>query len=127
MKIKTAHFDKSVFEQKFNSLKDIDFSLFVDCIPESQDELSNLNIISFQEPNEYFGIHDWVIKNKNLFSFILTWDDKVLNKFENALFLQFGLSWFTTDQYTEDKEKTFEIYNDIINNDNDSVKIIDGY
>jgi len=109
MKIKTAHFDKSVFKQKFNSLKDIDFSLFVDCIPESQDELSNLNIISFQEPNEYFGIHDWVIKNKNLFSFILTWDDKVLNKCENALFLPFGLSWFTPDQYTEDKEKTFEI------------------
>ena len=29
--------------------------------------------------------------------------------------------------YDKNKEKTFEIYNDIINNDNDSVKIIDGY
>jgi hypothetical protein len=109
MKIKTAYFDKNIFEQKFNSLKHIDFSLFVDCIPESQDELSSINIISFQEPNEYFGIHDWVIKNKNLFSFILTWDDKVINNCENALFLPFGLSWFTPDQYSKDKEKTFEI------------------
>jgi hypothetical protein len=109
MKIKTAFFDKNTFEQKFNSLKNIDFSLFVDCIPESQDELSSINIISFQEPNEYFGIHDWVIQNKNLFSFILTWNDKVINNCENALFLPFGLSWFTPDQYIEDKEKTFEI------------------
>jgi hypothetical protein len=109
MKIKTAHFDRNVFEQKFNALKNIDFSLFVDCIPGSQNELSLINIISFQEPNEYFGIHDWVIKNKNLFSFILTWDDKVINNCENALFLPFGLSWFTPDQYLENKEKTFEI------------------
>ena len=109
MKIKTAYFDKNIFEQKFNSLKNIDFSLFIDCIPESQDELSSINIISFQEPNEYFGIHDWVIKNKNLFSFILTWDDKVINNCENALFLPFGLSWFTPDQYAKDKEKVFEI------------------
>jgi hypothetical protein len=46
MKIKTAHFDRNVFEQKFNALKNIDFSLFVDCIPGSQNELSLINIIS---------------------------------------------------------------------------------
>ena len=29
--------------------------------------------------------------------------------------------------YDKNKEKTFEIYNDIINNDNDFIKNIDGY
>ena len=109
MKLKINHFDKKIFEDLFSDLKDIDFSLFVDSIPESNDELSSLNIISFQEPNEYFGIHDWVIKNKDIFSFILTWDDKVLNNCDNATFLPFGLSWFTPDQYTLDKEKVFEV------------------
>jgi hypothetical protein len=109
MKLKINHFDKKLFEDLFSDLKNIDFSLFVDSIPESNDELSSLNIISFQEPNEYFGIHDWVIKNKDLFSFILTWDDKVLNNCDNATFLPFGLSWFTPDQYTIDKKKVFEV------------------
>jgi hypothetical protein len=109
MKLKINHFDKKVFEDLFSDLKNIDFSLFVDSIPESNDELSSLNIISFQEPNEYFGIHDWVIKNKDLFSFILTWDDKVLNNCDNATFLPFGLSWFTPDQYTTDKKKVFKV------------------
>ena len=109
MKIKVSHFDKKIFEQKFDILKNIDFSLYVDCIPESQDELSSINIISFQEPNEYFGIHDWVIQNKNLFDIILTWDDKVLNNCDNTIFMPCGLSWFTPDQYENDKKKTFEI------------------
>lgn len=109
MKFKTNHFDKKTFEDLFSDLKNIDFSLFVDSIPESQDELSSINIISFQEPNEYFGIHDWVIQNKHLFDVILTWDDKVLNNCDNAIFMPFGLSWFTPDQYLIDKPKTFEI------------------
>jgi len=109
MKLKINHFDKKVFEDLFSDLKDIDFSLFVDSIPESTNELSSLNIISFQEPNEYFGIHDWVINNKDVFSFILTWNDKVLNSCDNATFLPFGLSWFTQDQYILDKKKVFEV------------------
>lgn len=109
MKFKTNHFDKKVFENLFSDLKDIDFSLFIDSIPESQDELSSINIISFQEPNEYFGIHDWVIQNKDIFDIILTWDDKVLNNCSNATFMPFGLSWFTPDQYAVDKPKVFEI------------------
>ena len=109
MKLKINHFDKKIFEDLFSDLKNIDFSLFVDSIPESNEELSSLNIISFQEPNEYFGIHDWVIKNKDIFSFILTWDDKVLNNCDNAIFLPFGLSWFTPDQYNIDKKKVFEV------------------
>ena len=55
MRLKIKHFDKKVFESKMQHLKDIDFTLFVDDIPQSQDELTDLNILVLQEPNEYFG------------------------------------------------------------------------
>jgi hypothetical protein len=109
MKIKTNFLDPKIFEEKLNHLKDIDFSLFVEDIPASQDELSSINIITLHEPNEYFGKHDWVIQNKHLFDAILTWNDKVLNNCENALFLPFGHTWFKPDQYEKEYKKEFKI------------------
>jgi len=109
MKIKVNHFDKILIEKRFDALKHIDFSLFIDAVPESSDELSSINILVLQEPNEYFGYHEWAIHNSHLFSAILTWDDKVLNNCDNASLLLFGHTWFKPDQYITDKEKTFEI------------------
>lgn len=108
MKLKINHFDKKTFEDKLKDVKHLNFSLFIDAIPEPED-FSSINILVLQEPNEYFGIHDWAIKNQHLFNAILTWDDKVLNNCENALLLHFGHTWFIPDQYTTDKEKKFEI------------------
>ena len=79
MKLKIKHFDSKVFKSKMEHLKNINFTLFVDDIPQSQDDLTDLNVLVLQEPNEYFGLHDWAIKNQNLFSLILTWDDKVFH------------------------------------------------
>ena len=90
MKLKVAHFDKQVFEDKLKHLSHLDFSLFVETPPQSQEELSPINIISFQEPNEYFGLHDWVIQNKDLFNIILTQSDKVLNNCKTAIYQPFG-------------------------------------
>jgi len=109
MKIFTKFFDPKTFEQKLEKYKHIDFSLFVDDIPQKQEDLSLTNIIVLQEPNEYFGMHDWVIQNKDLFNVILTWNDKVLNKCDNSLFLPFGHSWFKPDQYLKDHPKEFKI------------------
>ena len=109
MKVKANHFDKKTFEELFDNIKHVDFSLFVDAIPETQEELSAINILVLQEPNEYFRLHDWAIENKHLFSFILTWDDKVINNCENAILLPFGHTWFKPDQYENDKEKIFEL------------------
>ena len=109
MKIKVNHFDKEVFKQKLSHFNNIDFSLFVDATPEAQDDLSSINILVLQEPNEYFGYHDWAIQNKDLFSVILTWDDKVLNNCDNALFLPFGHSWFKPDQYEVNHIKSFQV------------------
>jgi hypothetical protein len=109
MKLFINHFDKDVFEKKLSLIKDIDFSLFVDHVPTTQDQLSSVNILVLQEPNEYFGLHDWVINNKTLFSFILTWDDKVLNNCNNSLFLPFGHTWFKKEQYIKHHPKKFQL------------------
>lgn len=109
MKLFINYFDKSFFESKLQHLKHIDFSLFIDYIPQSQQDLSSINIISFQEPNEYFGYHDWVIKNKNLFNLILTWDDKVLNQCDNTMFIPFGSTWLKPEQYEKKYPKYFQV------------------
>jgi len=109
MRLKIKHFDKKVFESKMQHLKDIDFALFVDDIPQSQDELTDLNILVLQEPNEYFGLHDWAIKNQNLFSVILTWDEKVLNNCNNARFLAFGHTWMTPHFWNKSYDKKFQV------------------
>ena len=109
MKIKTAHFDSKIFEDKMKHLSHLDFSLFVETPPQSQDELSEINIISFQEPNEYFGLHDWTIQNKDLFSIILTQSDKVLNNCDNAVFQPFGHTWLKPDQYEKEHSKEFKL------------------
>ena len=109
MKLKIKHISTEILESKMQHLKNLNFSLFVDDIPQSLDDLTDLNILVLQEPNEYFGLHDWAIQNKNNFTLILTWDDKVLNNCDNALFLPFGHTWFKKDQYTTNKDKKFEI------------------
>jgi hypothetical protein len=109
MKLKVDFFNKNIFEEKLNQFKDIDFSLFIESLPQSTEDLSSINIITLYEPNEYFKKHDWVIQNKDLFSVILTWNDKILNNCENALFLPFGHTWFTPDQYKKDHKKEFKI------------------
>jgi hypothetical protein len=106
MKIKAVHFN---VEEHLKSYKDIDFSLFIETIPESQEELSSINIISLHEPNEYFGKHDWVIQNRDMFDVILTWSDKILNNCSNALYQPFGHTWFKPPQYEKNHKKEFKI------------------
>jgi hypothetical protein len=109
MKLFINHLDKNSVELKLQNLKHIDFSLFIDDIPKSNEDLSPINILVLQEPNEYFGLHDWAIQNKDSFSFILTWDDKILNTCENSIFLPFGHTWFKPDQYQKEHNKEFQI------------------
>jgi hypothetical protein len=109
MKIFSKFFDPKNFDHKLKEYKQVDFSLFVDELPQKQEDLSSINIIVLAEPNEYFGLHDWVIQNKNLFQIILTWNDKIINTCDNALFFPFGQTWFKPDQYEKEHEKKFEI------------------
>lgn len=110
MKLFVDHFDPKVFEPKLAHLAHLDFSLFIETAPKSQEDLSPINIIAFQEPNEYFGLHDWVIANKDIFQIILTWDEKVLrNCSSNTLLQPFGHTWFKPEQYEKDHIKEFKV------------------
>ena len=108
MKIKAKIFEEEVFKKKLKHLSHLDFSLFIEDIPQSQKDLSSINILVFEEPNEYFGLHDWAIQNQHLFSFILTWDDKVLNNCDNAIMMPFGHTWFLPKQYNKNHVKKFQ-------------------
>lgn len=109
MKLFINHFPKENFESQLQDIKDVDFSLFVDYRPTNPEELSSINILVLQEPNEYFGHHDWAIQNKDMFSCIFTWSDKVLANCPNAVFLQFGSSWVTEEMAALPREKIFQI------------------
>jgi hypothetical protein len=109
MKLFVNHLNKENIESNLEECKHIDFSLFIDDIPKSQDDLSSINIMVFQEPNEYFGLHDYAIQNKDLFNVILTWSDKVLNNCENAIFLPFGSTWLKKEQHEKEYLKTFQV------------------
>lgn len=107
MKLKVKHIDSENLKTKLNHLIELDLSIFVDDIP-VQEELSSLNILVLQEPNEYFGLHDFALKNQHIFNLILTWDDKLLNQCENAMLMPFGHTWFKPDQYKKDYIKKFQ-------------------
>ena len=109
MKIKVKFLDENIIKEELKDLNHIDFSLFLETIPESSDDLSPINILVLYEPNEYFGLHDWAIQNKDLFSCILTWDYKVLNTCSNAVLLPFGNTWLKPDQYNKVNNKSFEL------------------
>ena len=109
MKLRINHFDEAIFANKLQSLSHLDFTLFVDAVPQQQEDLSSINVLVLQEPNEYFGLHDYAIQNKHLFTFILTWDSKVLNNCDNAIYLPFGHTWFKPDQYEKQHEKEFKV------------------
>jgi len=108
MKLKVKHFNPEDFKSKLDHLSYLDISIFVDDIPKSQEDLSTYNILVLQEPNEYFGLHDWALNNKNLFNLILTWDDKLLNQCQNAVLMPFGHTWFKPNQYNTHHPKKFQ-------------------
>ena len=109
MKLKTNFLDKEKFEKLADHLKDIDFTLFADDVPASQQDFSKVNILILQEPNEYFGLHSWAVQNHKQFDAILTWDDYVLNNCFNAMFLPFGHTWFKEEQYSKEHNKNYNL------------------
>lgn len=82
--------------------KDKSVSIFNDYQPTYEElNLNPYNILIILEPNQFFGLHDWAIQNKHLFSVILTWSQKILDSCENSILLPFG----TTFLHGKDKFK----------------------
>ena len=88
-------------------------TIFIDHPPQNQDQLkiNPYNFMVVLEPNQLFGIHDWVLKNNNTFDAIFAWGESVLSKCDNSIFFPFGISWLDTpsiDTLTN-QNKTFEV------------------
>ena len=103
-------------EDDFNILKqysDKSITLFNDYIPKSIDDLKHnpYNFIIIHEPNEFFGFHDWVIQNSNLFSLILTWNENILNNCSNSYLFNCNYQQDSIEYYDtfKDKNKIFEV------------------
>ncbi|MFA5395408.1 MAG: glycosyltransferase family 10 [Methanogenium sp.] len=99
MKLRTNFIDIPIFEKLAVHLKNVDFTLFADTMPTCEEDLSKINVLVLQEPNEYFGLHTAAIKHNCLFDVILTWDEYVLNNCDNSRFLLFGHTWLIEEQY----------------------------
>jgi hypothetical protein len=100
----------NILREKFNN-KPITF--FYDYIPKNIDELNinPYNFIMIHEPNEFFGMHTWVMNNYQLFTGILTWNQEILDTCENAILFHHSCNNLTLE-YTnifKNKEKEFEI------------------
>ena len=99
------------WENVFKDLSHLDFTLFYDYQPtHEQLLLSPINIFIACEPNEYFGNHDFAIRNHQSFSFILTWGTKVLNSTPNSILSIYGESWWQNNPFEyESVEKEFKV------------------
>lgn len=100
---------------KINSpeILDKNITIFIDRPPQSHEELrlNPINIMVVLEPNQLFGIHDFIKQNNHLFDIILTWGQTILDNCDNSLFFPFGISWLDDDYINNvDKlEKKFEV------------------
>ena len=103
------------FENYFNKLdkyKDKSISFFNDYIPTQEElSLSKVNIFNILEPNEFFGIHNYVEYNSNSFNIILTWSDKLLSSCPNAVLFPFGEAWVDLNYASQfnDVPRSFEV------------------
>lgn len=79
--------------------------LFVDVIPNTKEDKTRVLLVI--EPNEITGFRDEIIKKKDYFNLIITWDDIILSLCNNAILLPFGGCWIKDFNFL--KEKKYEI------------------
>lgn len=95
----------------YDKYRDKPITIFNDYIPKSYNELkyNPYNFLIIHEPNEFFGLHNWVLQNYNLFDGIFTWSELILNNCSNAILFDHGIrsegdEWLNTFENIIDKE-----------------------
>lgn len=98
--------------------KDKPITFFYDYVPQKGENLENpYNFIMLHEPNEFFGMHNWVLNNHSLFTGILTWDQEILDKCSNAVHFHSsteGMAGEVSDKFLDkfnkdNSNKNFEV------------------
>jgi hypothetical protein len=99
----------------YDELKQMDkpITFFYDFIPQNQSQLSinPYNFIMLHEPDEFFGMHTWVLNNYHLFTGILTWSETLLNNCPNAILFYHSANLLSKEYIDsfENKPKKFEV------------------
>jgi hypothetical protein len=104
--------NSSVYDEIRKICKDKSITFFYDYIPQDMSQLTinKYNFIMLHEPNEFFGMHTWVLNNHNLFTGILTWNEELLAKCSNAVLFHHigeGGSGTKINNYLEDFNKMY--------------------
>jgi hypothetical protein len=72
----------------YDGLKQLNkpITLFYDYVPKNIDQLqiNPYNFLMLHEPNEFFGMHTWALRNSQYLTGILTWNNELLNTCENT-------------------------------------------
>ena len=93
--------------------KNIPITIFNDKVPNIDELKENpINILILNEPNEFFGLHDFAINNKYAFNIILTWSDNILRECENSMLFIHGetnLDKTYIDKYQVNPLRQFEV------------------
>lgn len=99
----------------YNGLKLLDkpITFFYDYIPQNIEQLriNPINVIMLHEPNEFFGMHSWVLNNCTLFNIILTWDNNIINNCDNAMLFHHSCNYLDSDYIDlfDNSVKNFEV------------------
>jgi hypothetical protein len=106
-------FNSNYYNYFLEKYKDLPVTIFMDQIPTiEQLKLNPYNIMLLHEPNQLFGIHDWVYNNSKFFDCILTYNQLLIKNLPNAIYFHFGLIHISDKEYYnsfETKEKQFEV------------------
>jgi hypothetical protein len=114
MVILSNFFNKKHYQYFLDKYADLPVTLFMDAPPNAtQLKLNPFNIFLLHEPNELFGVHNWVIQNSHHFNAILTYNPYIIENFKQAIPFYFnGLITDKPEQFEENlkgKEKKFEV------------------
>jgi len=78
--------------------------LFVDNSFGFEANKDSIKILYIKEAEAINKMSDFAIRNHAKFDFILTYEDEVLNKCPNAVFMPFGTTWVHDYQWPQEKE-----------------------
>jgi hypothetical protein len=114
LKVFTNFKTQKDFEFLYPKFKNKPITIFNDYLPINLNDLKHnpYNFLIIHEPNEFFGIHDWIIQNPNSFNAILTWNESILNSCDNAVLFDHGArcqedEWLNT--FSDNVNKKFEV------------------
>lgn len=84
--------------------------IWLDTFQGIQESTAEVKIFILVEPNEVSGLNQNIISRQDLFTKILSYDERVLNAVTNGMLFEYGTKWVEIEKY-DFPEKTFSVSN----------------